>query len=136
MNSAQYDQCRKSFLGLATLAGAITSSSSSLGIGRFNEDLTQDYAFFRAKDPQGLLLHLCGVHGAEGYVGSLIQQELLQKPESIHRFLELGWSVLFVHAVNPFGMSWCRRVNEKNIDLNRNGIRFSSHSVPQASFLQ
>jgi hypothetical protein len=28
--------------------------------------------------------------------------------------------VILVHVLNPFGMAWCRRVNEHNVDLNRN----------------
>src|SRR5262249_38784306 len=27
---------------------------------------------------------------------------------------------IFVHVLNPFGMAWLRRVNEENVDLNRN----------------
>ena len=32
-----------------------------------------------------------------------------------------------VHAVNPFGFAWLRRVNEDNVDLNRN---FLDHTAP------
>src|SRR3546814_20820083 len=33
--------------------------------------------------------------------------------------------ILNVHLINPWGTSWKRRVNEDNIDLNRNYIDFS-----------
>jgi hypothetical protein len=33
-------------------------------------------------------------------------------------------AVVFVHALNPYGMAWLRRVNENNIDLNRNFMEF------------
>jgi hypothetical protein len=29
-------------------------------------------------------------------------------------------AVIFIHAVNPYGMAWLRRFNENNVDLNRN----------------
>ena len=29
-------------------------------------------------------------------------------------------TLVFVHALNPYGFSWVRRVNEDNVDLNRN----------------
>ena len=28
--------------------------------------------------------------------------------------------IIFIHSINPYGMSWLRRVNENNVDLNRN----------------
>ena len=31
-------------------------------------------------------------------------------------------TVILVHAVNPFGFAWCRRVDEQNVDLNRNFV--------------
>ena len=33
--------------------------------------------------------------------------------------------MLFIHAINPFGFSWCRRVTEEGCDLNRNYLDFS-----------
>src|SRR3546814_13236224 len=33
--------------------------------------------------------------------------------------------IMMVHLINPWGTSWKRRVNEDNIDLNRNYIDFS-----------
>ena len=34
---------------------------------------------------------------------------------------------MLVHAVNPWGFAWLRRVNEDNVDLNRN---FLDHAAP------
>ena len=34
--------------------------------------------------------------------------------------LREDWSLLMIHALNPFGMAHLRRVNEDNVDLNRN----------------
>ncbi len=33
--------------------------------------------------------------------------------------------VVLVHAFNPYGFSWVRRVNEDNVDLNRNFVDWS-----------
>jgi len=50
----------------------------------------------------------------EGFAGSAIQLEFLASdwPE------DLG--LVFLHALNPYGMHFIRRVNESNVDLNRN----------------
>lgn len=61
------------------------------------------------------VLHFSGVHGIEGFVGSAIQQRILEQWRT-----PPGVAVLLVHAVNPFGMAWLRRWNEHNVDLNRN----------------
>jgi hypothetical protein len=63
-----------------------------------------------------ILIHISGTHGVEGSVGSGIQHEFLSNPP----LLEADVAIIFIHALNPFGMAWNRRVNEKNIDLNRN----------------
>jgi len=34
-------------------------------------------------------------------------------------------AVILIHAVNPFGFAWGRRVTEENVDLNRNFVDFS-----------
>jgi hypothetical protein len=37
-----------------------------------------------------------------------------------------GVAVLYVHALNPYGFSWWRRVTHENVDLNRNWQDFSA----------
>ncbi|KAJ3256794.1 hypothetical protein HK103_005168 [Boothiomyces macroporosus] len=64
-----------------------------------------------------LLVVISGVHGVEGYAGSAIQLALLEK------FKPTGKdhpTVVFVHALNPYGMAEFRRWNENGVDLNRN----------------
>ena len=36
------------------------------------------------------------------------------------------YCIIFVHIINPFGMAWHRRVNENNVDMNRNFIKTHS----------
>ncbi|MCA8989080.1 MAG: DUF2817 domain-containing protein, partial [Planctomycetaceae bacterium] len=56
-------------------------------------------------------------HGAEGYLGSAVQLDLLSKLREVS--IPAGTTLLLVHALNPWGFSHCRRVNEENVDLNR-----------------
>lgn len=63
-----------------------------------------------------------GVHGVEGHVGSALQSQLLA--DGALARLPSGVAVLVVHAVNPYGMAWERRVDAANVDINRNWIDF------------
>jgi hypothetical protein len=81
-------------------------------------DLTIDCAELRAKSPERLYVAVSGVHGIEGFAGNAIQRVLLAR--TLPRFDLSNTSLLFVHAVNPYGMHHLRRVNAANVDLNRN----------------
>lgn len=80
----------------------------------------------------GTIVHSSGVHGVEGYTGSAIQLallELLTSSSEINEFdAEERPTIVMVHAVNPVGMKEYRRCNEKNVDLNRNGIIISDNA--------
>ena len=41
---------------------------------------------------------------------------------------------MHVHALNPFGMAWVRRVNEDNVDLNRNFVDWSQPPPANADY--
>jgi hypothetical protein len=81
-------------------------------------DYTMDIAVVHGSLP-GLVVHTSGVHGVEGFAGSAIQLAALQ----LLRQRSPYPTIIFVHAVNPYGMAHFRRVNENNVDLNRNGLR-------------
>jgi hypothetical protein len=69
--------------------------------------------------PQGggpVLLVLSGVHGVEGFAGSVVQRRWLERL----RDAPPGHALVFVHAVNPWGFSWQTRCDAENVDLNRN----------------
>lgn len=76
------------------------------------EDFTVDWAWTGKPDAQDILIYTSGVHGIEGYAGSAAQLELLSQHQDV--------PTLWIHAVNPWGMAHFRRVNENNVDLNRN----------------
>lgn len=65
------------------------------------------------------MLVVSGTHGVEGYCGSALQTQWLrthrdERPE--------GSRVVMLHGFNPHGFAWMRRVNEDNVDLNRNFV--------------
>lgn len=74
-----------------------------------------------------LLVALSGTHGVEGYYGSACQIKWLQ--ELGKRSLPADVAVVMIHSINLWGMAWLRRVNEDNIDLNRNHLNFDG-SLP------
>jgi hypothetical protein len=60
----------------------------------------------------------------EGYCGSGVQIALLADAGFAAAARAAGVAVLVVHALNPYGFSWWRRVTHENVDLNRNGLDF------------
>ena len=84
--------------------------------GPEGENLSIDIAWFGAEQPRRVLLHSSGIHGVEGFAGSAIQLQLLDGMPPIPEEA----AIILVHILNPYGMAWLRRVNEDNVDLNRN----------------
>lgn len=78
-----------------------------------------DVAWHGPKTADKLLLVTSGIHGVEGFAGSAIQLAFMK-----HQLSKAAQSdshaYVFVHCVNPYGMIHWRRVNESNVDLNRN----------------
>ena len=114
--SPDYSTARKRFREAAMVAGADLAKLEIEANGPQGENLFIDIAWVGSKSPERVLLHTAGLHGAEGFVGSAIQLDLLQQPLQIPD----GNALVFVHGINPYGMAWLRRFNENNVDLNRN----------------
>ena len=87
--------------------------------GLHGEELFVDVAEVGARDADDVVLIFSGTHGVEGYLGSALQRHHL---ETLDRDRSSGPTLVFVHALNPYGFSWVRRVNEDNVDLNRNFV--------------
>jgi hypothetical protein len=86
-----------------------------------DDDLTIDWLQADAlEQPERVLLFTTGEHGIETYVGSAMLQLLVD--EYLERLEPKTTGLLFVHAINPWGMKHKRRVNRQNIDLNRTFI--------------
>eukprot|EP01080_Neovahlkampfia_damariscottae_P001239 gene1239-11328_t len=90
-------------------------------IGVNGEELYIDICVFgNIKNPENILLHTVGVHGIEGYGTSAIQLKFLSENLNSKNVILKKTAAIFIHSVNPYGMSFYRRVNDSNVDLNRN----------------
>lgn len=122
-----YVEARDKFLAAAAACGAralwhVHPSER----GAQGEELSVDMAQIGDERAPGLLLLTSGTHGVEGFCGSGCQVALL-RDEAFRAAVERsGASVLMLHALNPYGFSHLRRVNEDNADLNRNFVDFAS----------
>ena len=84
-----------------------------------SDDLYVDNIFMPAtKEKTNLVVLTTGVHGMEGYIGSVMLDVFF---DDIYPTLNIeNTGVLIVANVNPYGMKYMRRYNENNVDLNRN----------------
>lgn len=122
--SRTYQEARSRFLDAVKKSG-LPFEVHALPIG--HKGLFVDVALLRRRS-DALLLHISGTHGTEGFVGSAIQTALLAHTNDSAGIAAAALasadapSLLFVHALNAFGMATFRRWNEDGIDLNRNAL--------------
>ena len=120
-----YARARVQFLeAAATASMSITSHNHPLP-GRDGEVLAMDVALDGSPDAERLLVISSACHGVEGYCGSGVQVFAAHDAEWRTKAREAGVAVLYIHALNPHGFSWVRRVTHENVDLNRNFQDFS-----------
>ena len=113
MFHSTYEDARAAFRRMSRDAGGTLHAWEIVPPeGGADEGLTIDAAVF-GSGPKALIL-TSGLHGVEGFAGSAVQLDLIK------RGLPSDIRVVIVHALNPFGMAKIRRVNENNVDLNRN----------------
>jgi Protein of unknown function (DUF2817) len=132
--SENYAQARSQFIAASQALigsqalGAITTLQSfehPTHKGSQGETLAMDVFSIVPQGAKKVLLITSAMHGLEGFCGSGCQIALLHDSDLLTHFVELKTALVLVHAVNPFGFSHLRRVNEDNIDLNRNFLDFS-----------
>jgi len=121
--SADYPQARAKFRVDAAAAGGALDSMTHPERGPDGGDLTTDVAWFGPREAEAVLVMISGTHGVEGFCGSGAQVDWLRRGEA--QRLPAGVAVLMIHAVNPYGFAWLRRVTHENVDLNRNWIDFA-----------
>lgn len=104
---------------LSTRLPVLVDSRSIAPRGPGGETLALDWVCFGARRPRHALVLSSGTHGVEGYTGSAIQHHALA---TVLPRLQLAPDAALViqHANNPYGFAWHRRVNEGNVDFNRN----------------
>ena len=117
-----YPDARGRFLASADAAGARRSAAVHPERGLDGEELAIDVAELGPDDAGAAFVVVSGTHGVEGYTGSALQSHWLEehaadRPHDV--------KVVLVHGLNPYGFSWVRRVNEDNVDLNRNFVDWS-----------
>ncbi|SJZ32395.1 Protein of unknown function [Enhydrobacter aerosaccus] len=124
--SETYAEARAKFCSAAAAAGgAIRSWLNPHARGPNGEKLFLDTARFGAADAANMLVLISSTHGVEGHCGSGAQIAWLRTGAAEKLPADTG--ALLVHAINPYGFAWTRRVNEDNVDLNRN---FVDHDKP------
>ncbi|KAF4736224.1 hypothetical protein FOZ63_007648, partial [Perkinsus olseni] len=123
-----YYEARAKFRRLASEAGLELRSFEVVPSSGYGDEYTMDVAILRPTEgpsSSGSVVHTSGVHGVEGYAGSGIQCYILdqiRRAREEGRLAGIGKTLVFVHAVNPYGMVHYRRFNEENVDLNRNAL--------------
>lgn len=127
MNSAEsfsqtYAQARAKFCEEAQGAGGALERIANPNRGPDGGDLSTDVAWFGPRTAERVLVMVSGTHGVEGFCGSGAQVDWLRRGGA--QSLPEGVAALLIHAINPYGFAWLRRVTEENVDLNRNWIDF------------
>ncbi|MHA1570201.1 MAG: DUF2817 domain-containing protein, partial [Alphaproteobacteria bacterium] len=126
--SANYSDSRGKFLAACLDAGAEVTGYKNPAKGPGGEALYTDVARLGPADAARVVLTVSGTHGVEGFCGSGVQIGLLANDGAPN--LPDGIGLILVHAINPHGFAWLRRVTEDNVDLNRN---FVDHAAPYAA---
>lgn len=126
---ATYDEARGAFLRAAREANARISTFTLEDYQTAEgEPLCTDVAYLGPAEPARLLVTVSGTHGIEGFCGSTCQTRVLLGETGLARLAaDSGTGMLLVHALNPYGFAYLRRVNEENVDVNRN---FVDHDAP------
>ena len=92
--------------------------------------LTIDTAIRFPTDARTGMVTVSGTHGIEGIFGSNVQRQWLEK-----NVLNSNIAELHIHLVNPWGVINNRRVNEDNVDVNRNFINFNENLPTNKEYL-
>ncbi len=120
-----YASARIKFREAADSAGAELVTYDHPAMGPDDAPLSTDVALLGNPSAERVLFTVCGTHGVEGFCGSGVFVGWLRAGG--YRALGPNVRVVMVHAINPHGFAWLRRVTEDNVDLNRN---FVDHSKP------
>ncbi|MEJ0040736.1 MAG: DUF2817 domain-containing protein [Rhizomicrobium sp.] len=121
---ADYRRGRHAFVQACEQAGIDVVSRVHPGIeGRDGKPLFLDTAVIGPREATKALLLISATHGVEGYFGSGVQTGLMR--EGLATRAPADTKIVLLHALNPYGFSWDRRVNEDNADINRNCVDFA-----------
>ncbi|TWT62080.1 DUF2817 domain-containing protein [Rubinisphaera italica] len=113
-----YRIARERFLEATEQAHGKVNSLIHPQKGPEQEELSLDVA--QTGDPQAkrVIVISSGLHGAEAQLGSAVQLAILEYLKSNE--LPTDVRIVLLHALNPWGFAYVRRVDEQNVDGNRN----------------
>ena len=129
--SQSYAEARDKFLAAAAAAGLDNEPHWHPLLGRDGERMAMDVAREGPANAENLLILSSACHGVEGFAGSGIQVALLHDAGWHQAVRDCGVAVLYIHALNPYGFSWIRRVTQEGVDLNRNFLDFHNKPLPR-----
>lgn len=124
--SRDYSEARERFTDAAKAAGFPPDRHlNSKAKGPKGEELSTDVVRIGPKPAENVIFATSGTHGVEGFCGSGPQVGWLTT--GVYKELPKNTALVLIHAINPHGFAHERRVNEDNVDLNRN---FRDHNTP------
>jgi uncharacterized protein DUF2817 len=132
---SDYVSARSRFLAAAAAAGAELTAYAHPASGPDGELLHTDVAWLGPPNARRVFVIVSGTHGVEGICGSGAQTAWLERGEST-LFQKADIAVMLVHAINPYGFAWLRRVTHENVDLNRNWIDFNDPLPSSAAYAE
>ena len=107
--ASSYAEARQKFRDAAMAAGAqLQAEANDRAQGPAGEALTTDIAWLGPADAKRVLVTVSATHGAEGFCGAGVQTGTFRSGAA--RDLPRGTALLAVHAINPYGFAWVRRV--------------------------
>lgn len=116
----------RDYVGEAAVGKAAVYPSPARGPR--GEELSTDVAWFGDRRAPKLGILVSATHGVEGYCGSAAQLDWLTGRG--YERLKSDEAMLLIHAINPYGFAWDRRVTQEGCDLNRNFVDFAA-PLPQ-----
>ena len=130
--SKDYAEARRKFLAACKAARLKPVSWRNPASGPAGEALFTDVVRIGPATATRIVLVNSATHGVEGFCGSGILVGWLRS--GAWRRLPKGVGMVLIHAINPHGFAWLRRVTEDNVDLNRNFLDFGEPLPVNAAY--
>jgi len=121
-----YAEARTQWLSALRRLPADYRTYSCEGAAPGGESLATDVAWIGDERAEAVLVLIAGTHGIEGFAGTAIQRDVLQRIAADELRLPEATACLLIHALTPWGYAWRRRCDADGIDLNRNCVDFNA----------
>jgi hypothetical protein len=113
-----YREARERLQRAARHANAGVDTHEHPGPSIDEQPLYADVVRIGSHAARRVLLIVSGTHGIEGFAGSAIQTDCMQRLPASR--LPNDVAIMLIHGLNPYGFAWYRRVDQDNVDVNRN----------------